>query len=49
MYLAQLLGLKYISNFIIIFFYFYTMEYYAGERKKGALTLVDNMDGTGEH
>ena len=25
------------------------MEYYAAERKKGAYTLCNGMDGTGEH
>ena len=25
------------------------MEYYAAERKKGAPTLWDSMDGTGKH
>ena len=29
--------------------YIYIMEYYAAERKKGAPTLCNNMDGSGEH
>ena len=29
--------------------YIYTMEFYAAERKKGAYTLCNGMDGTGEH
>ena len=27
----------------------YTMEYYAAEKKEGAYTLCNSMDGTGEH
>ena len=29
--------------------YIYTMEFYAGERKKGSYTLCNSMDGTVEH
>ena len=29
--------------------YIYTMEFYAEERKEGAPTFHDSMDGTGEH
>ena len=38
------------SRFIYLskFIYLITMEYYAAERKKGAYTLCNGMDGTGE-
>ena len=29
--------------------YIYTMEHCAAERKEGAPTLCDSMDGSGEH
>ena len=29
--------------------YIYTMEYYAAEKKEGAPTLCDSLDGSGEH
>ena len=29
--------------------YIYTKEFYAAERKKGAPTLCDSMDGTGKY
>ena len=29
--------------------YIYTMEFHAAERKTGAYTLCNGMDGTGEH
>ena len=38
-----------VNEWIKKLWYIYTMEFYAAERKKGAPTLCDIMDGTGEH
>ena len=37
-----------VNEWIKKLWYIYTMEFYAAERKKGAPTLHDSMDGTGE-
>ena len=38
-----------INEWIKKLWYIYTMGCYTVERKKGAPTLWDNMDGSGEH
>ena len=38
-----------VNEWVKKLWYIYTMEFYAAERKKGALALRDSMDGTGEH